>query len=266
MEITGVDIRVQVGTFEALRAPRAEVISRRRAVVTRAEVELPDPEGTLQAAITVGHDVTLAFGYRGGPMQQFTGTVDGIRQAGPDAVTVLAAGRELALTRTTLTESFHGEPVATVARRILERSGLPVAEVAIPDVTLPHIVFATVPLWRAVRQLAESIQRGHGHDLSRHALWLGADGLRWSAGDEPGPLYTVATGENLITHNPATAPGALSEVETVLLAGLTHSMQFRLEDARRGVSGQFRAQEVRHMLTPSGNRTLIRYGADHGWA
>lgn len=265
MDITGVDIVVRVGGLEVLRSPWAEVVSRRRAVLTRAEVELPDPDGSVRAALALGQPVSLGFGYRGGPMQTFAGTVDGFRPAGPDAVTVLAAGQELALSRTTITESFHGEPADAVARRILSRSGLAVAAVEIPDVTLPHMVFATVPLWRAVRQLAESIRRGHGHDLSRHALWLGADGLRWSAGDEPGPLYTVATGENLINHEVATTPGALAEVESVLLAGLAHSMPFRLEDTRRGISGQFRAQEVRHVLTPGGNRTFIAYGADHGW-
>ncbi|MBG3876005.1 hypothetical protein FVW20_02925, partial [Desulfovibrio oxamicus] len=62
MDITGVDIIVRVGGLEVLRSPRAEVVSRRRAVITRAEVELPDPDGSVRAALAVGQPVSLGFG------------------------------------------------------------------------------------------------------------------------------------------------------------------------------------------------------------
>lgn len=83
-------------------------------------------------------------------------------------------------------------------------------------------------------------------DFSRHAVWLGADGLRWSAGDEPGALYTVETACNLVSHTPPLTDGGMGVVESVLLPGLRDGMQIRIRDVRRDVSLTTRALEVIH--------------------
>lgn len=265
--IEGLNIRCNVGAFEVLRSPRLDLSYRRRAVLTRGEIEIPDPDGSIRGALSTGQAVRLRFGYRGdaGLWHDWQGRIDGFRPAGPDAFCALAVGLEQALQTTTITESYHGEPAATVARRLLAATGLAVGKVDIPGDILPHIVFSGVSVARAIRQLTQSLELSLGYDLSRHAVWLGQDGLCWSDGDEPGAVYTVASCANLIEHAPAAEPGGLSLIRSVLLPGLVDGRQVRLIDARRGLNVSVKALEVRHQLDSAGNTTNILYGAEHGW-
>lgn len=265
--IEGLNVRCNVGGFEVLRSPRIKLTYRRQAVLARGEIDVPDPDGSIKAALAVKQPVRLRFGYRGesGLWHDWSGTIDGFTPLGPDAVRVLAVGLEKALQEAVITESYHGEPAATVARRLLASTGLPVADINIPGDILPHIVFSKVPVSRAIRQLDQSLERSFGHDLSKHAVWLGEDGLYWSDGEEPGAVFRVATAENLINHAPATEPGALSRIDAALLPGLTHSRMVRLVDARRGISTLVKALEVEHLLESGSNKTSILYGEERGW-
>lgn len=137
--------------------------------------------------------------------------------------------------------------------------------VEIPEEVLPYQVFSGVSVARAVKQLSHTLERSFGHDMSRHALWLGASGLTWSAGDEPGDVYSVATAENLIAHTPPQTPEGVGVVVSVLLPGLTHSRLVHISDTRRGVDATVRALDVVHTLQDGGNSTAISYGKDTGW-
>lgn len=263
--IEGINIRCTVGPFEVLRSPRIELTYRRRAVCSRAALDIPDTSGSIRAGLQQGQPVRIRFGYRGEEnlWHDWQGTVEAVEQAGPDTVRVAAVGREKALTTTMVTESFYGEPASVVARRLLERTGLPVAEVGIPPDVLPHQVFSGVSVARAIKQLECSLTRSFGHDLTRHAVWLGADGLRWAAGDEPGDVYLIESAANLLTHTPPVAQGGMGSVSAVLLPGLTASRKVRIRDSRRAFAETVRAQEVTHLLGE--NTTTVLYGADNGW-
>lgn len=270
--IEGLNIRCNVGPVQVLRSPFIELVSRRRAVVSRATVVIPDPEGEVRAALAVKQAVAVRFGYRGetGFWHEWAGTVESIGQPGAnapdaDAVTVQAVGREKALTTTMVTESFYREPADVVARRLLARTGLAVGTVDVPGDVLPYQVFSGVSVARAVRQLAGTLERSFGHDMSRHALWLGESGLTWSAGDEPGDVYSVATAENLLDHTPPATPDGVGVVLSVPLPGLNHSRLVHIRDARRGVDATVRALDVVHTLQDGGNTTAITYGKDTGW-
>ena len=152
-----------------------------------------------------------------------------------------------------------------LARRLLARTGLAVGAVEVPGEVLPWQVFSGVSVARAVKQLSHSLERSFGHDMSRHALWLGASGLTWSAGDEPGDVYSVATAENLIAHTPPQTPDGVGVVVSVPLPGLTHSRLVHIRDTRRGVDETVRALTVAHTFQGSGNSTVISYGKDTGW-
>lgn len=52
--IEGINIRCNVGPFEVLRSPRLTLSFRRRAVVSRAEIDLPDPNGSIRAGLADG--------------------------------------------------------------------------------------------------------------------------------------------------------------------------------------------------------------------
>lgn len=267
--IEGLNIRCNIGPVEVLRSPYIELAYKRRAVVTRAAVHIPDPEGKVRAALTPGQKMKVRFGYRGeaGFWHEWEGTVEKIDQpqASSDALVAHGAGLEKKLAVTTVTESFYGEPANIVARRLLQKTGLPVACVDIPGEVLPHQIFSNVPVARAIKQLEQTLQRSFGHDLGRHALWLGQNGLVWSDGDEPGDIFTIETAKNLISHAPPPRTGEMGEVISVLLPGLTHSRKVRIRDHRRQIIALERAEEVIHVLQAVGNSTTVLYGKNSGW-
>ena len=263
--IEGINIRCTVGGVEVLRSPRIVLTLRRRAVVSTCEVDIPDADGSVQAGLAKKQKVRVRFGHRGegGIWHDWSGTVKDFQPAGPDAVRVSAVGLEQALIDTTVTEAMHGEPADVVARRLLASTGLPVAAINIPAETFPHIVFSNVTVARAVKQLATSLERSWGHDLSRHAVWLGEAGLYWSGGDEPGDVFVIETAANLLTHSPN--PAGMSYAVSTVLPGLTHSRKVRIRDHWRDFSELVRAEEVVHNLGAGGNTTTIGYGQDCGW-
>lgn len=263
--IEGFNIRCTVGGLEVLRSPRIVLTLRRRAVVSRCELDIPDPDGSVQAALGKKQPVRIRFGHRGegGTWHDWSGTVSDFQMAGEDAVRVVAVGREQALLDTRVTEAMHGEPADVVARRLLASTGLPVAEICIPSEVLPHIIFSGVSVAMAVKQLAWTLETSFGHDMAKHAVWLGESGLYWSDGDEPGDIPVIESTENLISHSPN--PSGMSEAVATVIPGLTHSRLVRIRDSRRRFSELVRTQEVIHSLGEH-DTTTIRYGSDEGWA
>lgn len=98
--------------------------------------------------------------------------------------------------------------------------------------------------------------------MSKHAVWLGEDGLYWSDGDEPGDIPVIESAENLISHSPN--PSGMSEAVATVIPGLTHSRIVRIRDSRRQFSELVRARDVVHALGEH-DTTTIRYGSDEGW-
>lgn len=262
--IEGFNVRCTVGGLEVLRSPRIVLSLRRRAVVSRCELDIPDTDGSVQAALAKKQPVRIRFGHRGdgGTWHDWSGTVSDFRMSGGDVVRVVAVGKEQALLDIKVTEAMHGEPADVVARRLLASTGLPVADIAIPSEVLPHIVFSGVSVAMAVKQLASTLEASFGHDMSKHAVWLGESGLYWSDGDEPGDIPVIESTENLISHSPN--PSGMSEAVATVIPGLTHSRIVRIRDSRRQFSELVRAQEVIHSLGEH-DTTMIRYGSDEGW-
>lgn len=263
--IEGINIRCNVGSFEVLRSPRIVLTLRRRAVVSTCEVDIPDADGSVQTGLAKKQAVRVRFGHRGegGTWHDWQGTIKDFVPAGADTIRVFAVGLEQALIDTTVLTALHGEPSDVVARRLLTATGLPVAGINIPVETFPHIVFSHVTVARALKQLSSSLERSWGHDLSKHAVWLGASGLYWSDGNEPGDIFVVEAAANMISCSPN--PAGMSYAVSTVLPGLTHSRQVRIRDTRRQYSELVRAEEVIHSLGPDGNTTTIGYGANEGW-
>ncbi|MFG6375914.1 MAG: hypothetical protein K1W05_08335 [Desulfovibrio sp.] len=272
--IEGLVIRCDIGPVELFRSPLIELVSRRRAVVSRAKVVIPDPEGACRNALAVDQKVVIRFGYRGesGFEQEWRGTIESISQpraddASADAIVVNAIGLEKALVTTMVRESFRKEPCEAVARRLLAASGLPVGEVDVPVDVLPWQVFSNVSVARAVKQLANTLERSFGHDMSRHALWLGEKGVSWSAGDEPGNVFAITTAENLLANTPPLTENGVGVATSVLLPGLAHSRLVHITDTRRGLDITARALDVVHTISEKdGNHTTVTYGKDVGWS
>lgn len=262
--IEGINIRCNVGPFEILRSPSIVLTLRRCAVVSVCEIDVPDPDGSVQTGLAKEQPVRVRFGHRGesGQWTDWQGKISDFTASG-DAMRVVAVGREQALLDVKITEAMHNEPCDVVARRVLEKSGLAIAQIDVPVETLPHIVFSNVTPARAIRQLSDSLTRSFGHDLSGHAVWLGEAGLYWSAGNEPGDVPVIETAHNLISCSPN--PAGMSRVIATLLPGFGQSRLVRIRDIRRGYSELVRAEEVVHKLGASGNTTEIGYGVNTGW-
>lgn len=265
MVIEGINIRCNVGPLEILRSPRIVLTLKRSAVVSTCEVDIPDPAGDVQTSLAKRQSARIRFGHRGegGTWHDWAGTIRDFVTAGPDVIRVACVGEEQALIDTRITEAMHGEPADVVARRILASTGLPVGPVEIPQETFPHIVFSDVTVARAIKQLSQSLERSFGHDMAKHAVWLGEAGLNWSAGNEPGDIFIIESAQNLISCSPN--PSGMSRVISTILPGLTASRLVRIRDARRGYAELVRAEEVIHRLGVNGNTTEIGYGVDSGW-
>lgn len=234
-------------------------------MVSTCRIDVPDPDGQVRPLLAEKQTVKIRFGHRGesGLWHEWEGTIKDFTQAGPDLICVSCVGLEQALIDTKITEAMHGEPADAVGKRLLAASGLPVADVSIPAETFPHIVFSNVSVARAIKQLSNSLERSFGHDLAKHAVWLGKSGLYWSKESEPGPVYVVESACNLMTNAPN--PNGMSRAVSTLLPGLSASMMVRIHDARRKTNELVRAEEVMHTLSENGNTTTIGYGHDSGW-
>ena len=264
--ITAVSIRCKVGGFEILRSPHIIIESKRKNVLGRATIEVPDTKGIMRAGLKVADTVQIILRYRGQDLEQtWKGTIESIKTDAENLI-VQAVGLEKSLMDTIITESFYKEPINVVAKRLLSRTGFGVACIDIGNHILPYQVFSSIPVARAIKQLEQSITHSFDIDMTKHALWLDAQKQwHWKDGDEDGKIFRIATAENMISHKPPQKEGEMGEIVTVLLPGLSHSQKVRIRDKIRDVVLEVRAQEVIHDCKPSGNRTIIRYGKNEGW-
>lgn len=267
-EIDGIVIRASVAGREYLRLPRLWLSSVRHAPLTRAGLTLPDPDGGEIRRIASGDAVSLVFGYRNGSPATWTGTVEWVRPGTEDQVELGLVGAEKVFAATRLTQAWRDEAPEAILRWALTRAGIPAGRIDSPGVVLPRFAVSNETVWALAEKLELSCQRAFGLDFDAWCLWMDGDGeAQWGDFDDPGQstVFTVATGNNLIAHTPATDAAGLSEVETWLIPGLRHTQQFRLMDTRRGVNAVFRALDVRHEVDSGRARTFIRYaGGEHG--
>jgi len=205
------------------------------------------------APVEVGAEVTLKYGYT--ETVEWSGRVIDIDKGG-DLMKITAVGKdELKLSETDFQESFIDETAEAIVKLALSKTGLPVAQIDAPGVTIDRYTAAGICVWDAVRQVEESLRSGYG--LTGYALWLGSGGLRWTTGGEPGEIPEIVTNVNLVDHAPSNT--GLSQVTSFFLPGLSHSRQFKLTDTRRGMSGTYRAEIVHHELKNLHGRTHIYY-------
>jgi len=265
-EIDGILTRAVITGREYLRLPRYWLSSVRHAPLTRAGLVLADPAGEEIRRIRAGDAASLVFGYRNGTPAAWSGTVEWVRPGTADQTDIGLVGREKGF-GTRFIQAWVDESPEAILRLALARADIEAGRLDSPGVILPRFSVAGETLWALAEKLELSCQRGHGIDASAWCLWMDARGrAHWGDFDDPdqATVYVVATGNNLISHTPATDEAGLSEVETWLLPGLMHSQAFRLVDTRRGVNDLFRALSVRHEGDAGRARTFIQYGSEHG--
>lgn len=265
--IEGISIRANVGAFEVLRSPKIVIESKRRQIVGTASLEVPDPTGEIRNGLNLGNKVQIIMRYKGdNPLEQtWQGTIYSL-QTEADNIIIIAKGLEQILLDTFITEAFFEEPANLVAKRILEKTGLPVGKIDMGEYILPYQVFSSCNLAMAIKQLSQTISQSCQADMSRHALWLDSNQMwNFSDGDEEGDIFIIETAKNLLNHRPPQKQGEIGELETVLLPSLTHSRIIKIRDSVRDIVQEVRAQEVTHQMEQGKNRTIIRYGKDEGW-
>lgn len=263
MAITGLDINLKVGPFTVNRLPRAELTLSRGAVAGHCLIELPDPGGQVAAGLKPDEAVSLYFGYRGGLSQSWAGQITQIKALG-DAVEITALSAELAFIKTKVSECFHQETARQVVRRLMRLAGISPGRLEGPDEIFPHLIFSGRPVYECFRQINATLERVCQLDLSASPYWLDSNGRgQWGDFDEPGPVPVLASGLNLISHNPQGGQGTAT---ALLCPGLGHSQLFTIRDDRRALTITQRAQSVTHKLGAQGNLTTVTYGPERGYA
>lgn len=263
MTITGLDINLTVGGFTVNRLPRAELRLTRGAVAGRCLLELPDPAGEIAAGLALDDLVDLYFGYRGGLNQSWQGRVTEI-SSNDDVVKVTALSAGLAFIKTRVTECFHQETARGVIARLMAMAGISPGRLEGPDEFIPHLIFKDQPVYQCFRQINETLARVYKRDMSASPYWVDDGGFgHWGDFDEAGPVPVLAGGANLIRHDPK---GDEGEAAALLCPGLGHSGLFTIRDDRRARTLTRRALSVVHRLGCRGNRTIVAYGKENGYA
>ncbi len=264
--LSGLQTLVQIGLVETDRAPRIEIVSERHSPLSRASVDLPDPKGELVQAIQTGQSVSIVSGYRNSTAGNWNGTVSAVESGQQkDQIRIHCVCSAFPLVRVAICQTWEWETPEAVLSWAVQQTGLSVDRIDSTGVQLRHIAASTLPVWQLAVQVAQSVQRAVGMDMSRWALWLGAEGVNWGDFDEPGDVPEISTGAGLIRHNLYTGQRhGLGKVETFLLPDLMHSRLFRIVDSRRGIDAERRALRVEHAITPYSARTFLWYGAEYG--
>jgi hypothetical protein len=262
--IAGIRLHIEIGDNIIERCPRLEIVSTRHCPLDIARIDVPDPSGEVAQLFGFGDPVRIEYGYRGGESDIWKGSLRGSERVSRDQIRLLADSKALPLLSTYVTECYADDSSLSIARHLIQRTGLPIGRIDIPDETIARFPVSTRPVWEAVGHLLHTLRLGYDHDISRIALWLGANGVNLGDFNEPGDVPVIATGENLIRHLTARKKNGLHSVETVMLPGLSHSRLFHLIDSRLDIDAAFRTLKVRHAITPKSVRTFIEYGREHG--
>jgi len=262
MAITGLNINLTVGSFTVNRLPKAELVLERGAVAERLVVGLPDPAGEVAAGLSEGEAANLFFGFRGGPSQSWSGKITEIK-ASKDAVRITALAPELAFIKTKVSECFHQESARKVVTRLMNLAGIAPGRLEGPDEIIPHLIFSGQPVYECFKQINATLARVYELDMSAMVYWIGEDGTgQWGDFDRPGPAPILASGDNLVKHDPR---GEEGEALAILCPGLSHSQLFTIRDDRRALTLTKRAQSVRHVLGEQGNLSTVTYGKEKGY-
>ncbi len=262
--IAGVLLHINIGEAQVDRCPKLEILSMRHRPLDVAYIDVPDPFGTVFTTFSQGDPVRIEYGYRGGSVATWAGTVRSVSRVNRDQVRVSADSEALPLLSTRFTECYADESSVAIARHILQHAGLPIARISLPEEPLARFPVSHCSVWEAAQQLLHSLAGGYGHNMDCVALWLGAEGLNLGNLDEPGPSPEIATSKNLIKHLPVAHQQGQNIVETYLVPGLTHSRRVRLHDTRLKIKKAYRALQVRHEISDKQVRTIIGYGGPRG--
>ena len=262
--ISGVRTHIFIDGIEIIRAPHVCIESERDLPLSLAEVTLPDPQGEYFKSIKIGGDVDIRLGYRNEEPAVWKGTVLSRRPGTNDQVLINAVGEDLPLSVTHITQSWENETPEAIIKWAIGEAGMGVGRIDSPGVVFPRFTASCIPVWQVARQCAHTCQKAFGIDMSKWALWMGKDGnINWGDFDEQGDVPEIETGAGLIKHSPDNGTRALNMVETFLIAGLRHSLKFRLVDTRRGIDNEFRALRVKHEIKDRSVRTFIWYGTEY---
>ena len=269
--ISGIRTHIFIGDMEILRCPRCRIESIRHRPLSRAALTLPDPDGKLYVSIIPDQEIEIRSGYRDEDPVSWKGLVTYIKYGTTkDQLQVVAVGKnEKLLSSVFISQAWENETPEAIIKYAVSKAGLSCGRIDSPGVIIPRYCAATIPVWQVSRQCAHTCQKSFDIDMSKWALWLGQDDkVNWGDFDEPAVsagVPVIATGAGLIRHLPsqAQAQKELNMVETFLLPGFMHSMQFHLIDTRRGIDDTFRALQIAHEILPNSARTYISYGNEY---
>ncbi len=263
--ISGFNIQIRVGSIEAQRAPKVQILSQRNHPLTLITVVLPDPQGEICRLIRDRDPMAIVMGYRNQAAAQWSGSVlGGPESRGKDQVVINGIGPERVLVETLIKQSFYQETPESIVRFAIGQAGLQAGKIEPIGMMFPRFIASNIPVWQVARQCEATCHRAYGMDMRSRTFWMGRDGrVNWGNFCESADMPVIESQANLISHSPGESTAGLSRVETFMLPHMMHSMKFRLKDFRRGIEGIFKAEKVMHRFGDNQPRTFISYGAEN---
>lgn len=262
--IEGINIRCNVGPFEVLRSPRLTLAFRRRVVASRAEIDLPDPDGSIRAGLAAEQPVRVRFGHRGedGTWQDWSGTIR--RSSRPDRMSC-ASRRWGGKRRCWIPPSpwpCTAKAPAPWPRACCRPPGWPWRGLRFPPSPCRTSYFPAVP-WR-------------GPSNSLPSRWSGASGMTFLGMPWARRGWSILVGRGRAGRRvcrpergqPAHAqprPGGHELCVGHAAAGADGEPHDPHPRRPAGFSALVMAQSVYHELGSDGNKTMIGYGKDEGW-
>lgn len=252
----GIKLNIKVGSVTVTRCPYLRIEYARGMVCDTARFHIADTKNEAYGAIKEGDSVSISFGYADSASGQFEGSVCNINAVGNDTIEIIAASIGIKLAETVIKESYNDETSMEIIKRLAAFAGFSIGKIDIPDVQIPHIIFDNIPVYRAVNQVYATLQK-LGNDMAGKEYWVQDGSFFIGNFSIDGETPEIKTAVNLIYHGFTNKGFAF--IETPLMANLRHSQDFKLDDARRGISGTFRVQSVIHEVDKGKARTNISY-------
>ncbi len=258
MELTALTTYIKIGEIQSIRCPYLWINSVRYQPLSRYEIRLADVTDEAYQAIKKDDPVTIQIGYRNQQHAVWTGFVAKVSKNFGNVV-VKVTGFEKPLVDTIIKENINNESAQAIVKFIINQTRLPVGIIDDPGVVLPFYIASSIPAWAAVEQVKQTCINSFKLNLSHWALWVSRDG-KVNFGDfvEPEDIPYFNTGNGIIK-NKSVKGRKLNCLETFILPGFSHSMEFELDDRRCGVKGVFMADEVVHIVDNAKARTFIYY-------
>jgi len=256
--ISGINLNAVVGNFEIQRL-HAKLNYDRKKIFSTAEIKISDIDRSLENIIKKEDDAILYYGFRNGVQSSFKGTVSSIAVES-DSIVLHIIGKEKLFQTTKIIQTWLNETPESIIKYAISNAGLEVGRIDSTGCVFPKFISSNFNVWEIAWLCRYQCEKTYNIKMDDWDLWLDSCGkVNWGDFSETiEKIPVIETSKGLINHQPANVGYQQKIVESFLLPGFIHSMDFRLIDDSREINKVYRAISVEHEIS-SHARTKISY-------